>query len=93
MKLTSVLVSTLAVGVQAQANCPGYTARNIKESNAGVTADLHLAGKACNVYGTDLPNLTLTVEYQTRTNRLLQQLTISLTDGRGSPTRDRSRSE
>lgn len=62
--------SILAVGLGAalalgQENCPGYTATNVQQTSAGLTADLTLAGEACNVYGTDLVNLTLTVEYQT----------------------------
>ncbi|KAI1317765.1 putative alpha-glucosidase [Xylariaceae sp. FL0255] len=47
--------------------CPGYKATNIKTSSSGLTASLTLAGTACNVYGTDLKDLTLTVEYQTST--------------------------
>jgi alpha-glucosidase len=38
---------------------------NIKETAQGLTADLTLAGSACNVYGNDISDLTLTVEYQT----------------------------
>jgi alpha-glucosidase len=53
--------------VIAQSECSGYTATNIQQTNNGLTADLHLAGRACDVYGVDLPNLTLTVEYQTGT--------------------------
>ncbi|KAK0932413.1 hypothetical protein LTR29_016016 [Friedmanniomyces endolithicus] len=45
--------------------CPGYKASNVKTSSTGMTADLSLAGTACNAYGTDLTDLTLTVEYQT----------------------------
>jgi len=45
--------------------CPGYKASNVKNSTSGLTADLTLAGTGCNVYGTDLGDLTLTVEYQT----------------------------
>jgi alpha-glucosidase len=45
--------------------CPGYTASNIKNDGSTVTADLSLAGTACNVYGNDLANLKLLVEYQT----------------------------
>jgi alpha-glucosidase len=45
--------------------CPGYKASNVKTSDSGLTADLSLAGTACNAYGTDLTDLTLTVEYQT----------------------------
>ena len=53
--------ASLALG---QAECPGYAASNVQETDNGLTTDLSLAGQACNVFGTDLPNLTLTVEYQ-----------------------------
>ncbi|KAL1964558.1 hypothetical protein VTN77DRAFT_6855 [Rasamsonia byssochlamydoides] len=46
--------------------CPGYKASNIQTNDgAVVSADLNLAGPACNVYGADLDNLKLVVEYQT----------------------------
>ncbi|KAF6218041.1 hypothetical protein HO133_006453 [Letharia lupina] len=45
--------------------CPGYTASNVAQTDSGLTASLTLAGDACNVYGYDLPDLTLLVEYQT----------------------------
>ncbi|EXJ66764.1 alpha/beta-glucosidase agdC [Cladophialophora psammophila CBS 110553] len=65
MKLTSVLFALLASGVTAaQKACPGYRATNVQQTANGLTADLNLAGPACNVYGADLRNLTLTVEYQ-----------------------------
>lgn len=50
--------------VDAQDVCPGYKASNAKTSANGLTATLSLAGKACNVYGTDVDSLKLTVEYQ-----------------------------
>jgi alpha-glucosidase len=46
------------------AQCPGYKASNIKTGKSTLTADLKLAGKACNAYGTDLTSLTLEVEYE-----------------------------
>lgn len=49
----------------ALSKCPGYKASNVQLSSTGLTADLSLAGEACNAYGTDLTDLTLTVEYQT----------------------------
>ncbi|KAJ9141692.1 Family 31 glycosyl hydrolase [Pleurostoma richardsiae] len=49
--------------------CPGYKASNVKTTATGLTADLALAGAACNVYGTDLTDLTLEVTYETD-NRL-----------------------
>lgn len=47
------------------AGCPGYTASNVKTSDSGITADLKLAGEACNAYGDDLKNLILEVTYET----------------------------
>ena len=41
------------------ASCPGYT------TSSSLTADLSLAGAACNAYGDDLNNLTLEVVYET----------------------------
>lgn len=52
--------------VDMQTVAPGYTASNLQNSSSGFTADLNLAGSAVNVYGTDIENLTLTVEYQSR---------------------------
>jgi alpha-glucosidase len=64
---SAVSASTLATRDTSDplSSCPGYKASNIKTSNTGLTADLTLAGKACNVYGTDLTQLTLTVTYET----------------------------
>jgi alpha-glucosidase len=47
------------------ASCPGYKASNVKATSSSLTADLKLAGHACNVYGTDLTDLTLSVVYET----------------------------
>jgi alpha-glucosidase len=49
----------------AQTECPGYNASGVKTSSTGLTAHLTLSGPACNVYGTDIHDLDLTVEYQT----------------------------
>jgi alpha-glucosidase len=46
-------------------SCPGYKATNVKKESGGVTADLTLNGNPCNIYGNDLKNLQLLVEYQT----------------------------
>ena len=46
-------------------HCPGYKASNVQEGANSLTADLALAGEACNTYGSDLENLRLLVEYQT----------------------------
>ncbi|KAH8730809.1 glycosyl hydrolases family 31-domain-containing protein [Phaeosphaeriaceae sp. PMI808] len=47
--------------------CPGYAASNIVKTDSSLTADLTLAGDACNVYSDDLKDLKLVVEYQTNT--------------------------
>ena len=65
MLLSQVLIAALVVGAQTQAQeCPGYSATNVKTTDTGLTADLGLAGTACNRYGTDLRNLTLSVTYE-----------------------------
>ncbi|KAL4885478.1 glycosyl hydrolases family 31-domain-containing protein [Aspergillus karnatakaensis] len=46
-------------------NCTGYKVKKHWETRSGFYADLTLAGPACNVYGIDLPDLKLEVEYQT----------------------------
>lgn len=45
--------------------CPGYTATKIDVTDSGLTADLTLAGTACNAYSEDLQELKLVVEHQT----------------------------
>lgn len=52
---------------QSSQHCPGYKASNVQEGDNTLMADLVLAGKACNTYGTDLEKLKLLVEYQTGT--------------------------
>ncbi|KAI1129267.1 glycosyl hydrolases family 31-domain-containing protein [Nemania abortiva] len=67
MRFFSQLMFPLASGAFAASvdDCPGYTASNVVESDGKLTADLGLAGTACNIYGTDLTDLKLLVEYQT----------------------------
>ena len=47
--------------------CPGYSARNVHTTATGLTADLSLAGEACNAYGTDIEELRLSVNYDAAT--------------------------
>ncbi|KFY10290.1 hypothetical protein V491_07732 [Pseudogymnoascus sp. VKM F-3775] len=61
---TSIEYRTTSNGGDPLAKCPGYKASNVKTGKSSLTADLKLAGKACNAYGTDLESLTLEVEYQ-----------------------------
>jgi alpha-glucosidase len=59
--------------VDPQHVCPGYKASNVQQSDTGLTADLHLNGPACNVYGNDIEDLTLLVRFQAD-NRLHIQI-------------------
>ena len=45
--------------------CPGYTVTNVEAQRNGLTADLVLAGKPCNIFGDDVQKLTLSVAYET----------------------------
>lgn len=65
--------------VDAQTVCPGYTASNVVPNDYGFTASLVLAGKACNVYGTDIEALNLSVQYQSA-DRLSVKLTPTYID-------------
>jgi alpha-glucosidase len=50
---------------QVDARCPGYAASNVRSAGASLTADLALAGPACDVYGPDVRTLRLSVQYET----------------------------
>lgn len=50
----------------AQGVCPGYKASNVQTTDHGYVADLSLAGVPCNVYGNDILELSLVVEYQSQ---------------------------
>lgn len=65
--------------VDAQSVCPGYKGSNVVTTATGLTATLSLAGKACNVYGTDLETLNLTVEYQSE-DRLAVKISPAVLD-------------
>ncbi|KAJ7778724.1 alpha-glucosidase [Mycena maculata] len=54
--------------------CPGHTASNVKVQGGTLTASLKLAGKACNVFGSDIPSLSLEVVYET-TERIHVKIT------------------
>ncbi|KAF8957752.1 glycoside hydrolase family 31 protein [Flammula alnicola] len=45
--------------------CPGYSATNAKTRRDGLTADLILGPKPCNVFGNDIQKLSLSVVYET----------------------------
>jgi alpha-glucosidase len=69
--------------VNAQDVCPGYVASNVKRIAYGLTATLSLAGDACNLYGTDVDSLNLTVQYQSD-DRLHVEITPSYVDSSNS---------
>jgi len=50
----------------AQDVCSGYKASNVVETSNSISADLTLVGDGCNVYGNDISDLVLSVEYQTK---------------------------
>ncbi|KAK5676480.1 hypothetical protein LTS10_010781 [Elasticomyces elasticus] len=56
--------STLAFTASLD-SCPGYSATNVQQTSNSLTADLSLAGEACNAFGEDISDLKLLVEYQT----------------------------
>jgi hypothetical protein len=61
----AVVVGRDYPGDAALVACPGYNVSNIKTTATGLTANLSLAGTACNAYGIDLTSLILEVSYDT----------------------------
>lgn len=65
MLLFFLLLTLVALAASATiGDCPGYTATNITQNGNSLTATLSLAGNACNLYGEDIKDLQLLVEYQ-----------------------------
>ena len=60
-----VYVSAVYVDPSVLDACPGYIATNVKVQRDGLTADLVLGGKPCNVFGNDIQKLSLSVVYET----------------------------
>jgi hypothetical protein len=60
-----VYVSAVYVDPTVLDACPGYIATNVEVQRDGLTADLVLGGKPCNVFGIDLQKLSLSVVYET----------------------------
>lgn len=62
-------------------SCTGYTASNVKTDDSSLTADLHFGDQSsCNLFGEDLKDLKLLVEYQTG-----QYILLPLAQGRIFP--------
>ena len=60
-----VHVSAIYVDPTVLDACPGYIATNVEVRRDGLTADLALGGKPCNVFGNDIQKLSLSVVYET----------------------------
>jgi alpha-glucosidase len=63
--LSAFLVGGAAASAATVESCPGYKATNVVTDGSKLSADLVLAGTACNVYGTDVQKLKLEVQYET----------------------------
>jgi alpha-glucosidase len=68
-QLCLLLCSTFASWARSiplkRADCPGYKASNVQQTDNGLTADLALAGSECNIHGKDLKELRFLAEVQT----------------------------
>ncbi|KAJ4371297.1 hypothetical protein N0V83_004514 [Neocucurbitaria cava] len=58
-------VTSVPTPLSAGSACYGYIASNVVTTDSTLTADLTLAGAACNLYSEDIEDLKLVVEYQT----------------------------
>jgi alpha-glucosidase len=72
LDVTSITARTLQTRDADPDACPGYAASNVVKTDSGLTADLTLAGAACNVYSDDIKDLKLVVEYQTSKCSVMQ---------------------
>ncbi|EIW74890.1 hypothetical protein CONPUDRAFT_159664 [Coniophora puteana RWD-64-598 SS2] len=55
-------------------SCPGYTLQELKQTNTGLTAQLDLAGEACNAFESDTQKLTIQVTYETQQRYVVSHL-------------------
>jgi hypothetical protein len=62
---TSLIHLGSAVPLKRADSCPGYKASNVQRSESSLTADLTLAGTACNIHGEDLLELKFSAQWQT----------------------------
>jgi hypothetical protein len=58
------------VSLKRADSCSGYKASNVQRSDSSLTADLTLAGTACNIYGEDLKDLKFLAQWQTGMSRI-----------------------
>ena len=65
--ILGVYVGAIYVDPTVLDSCPGYIATNVEVRRDGLTADLVLGGKPCNVFGNDIKKLSLSVVHETGT--------------------------
>lgn len=65
--LSSIAVPAVSPSLSSVdlARCPGYQLKHVALTPSSLTATLQLAGKPCHLYGPDIEDLKLLVEYQT----------------------------
>ncbi|KAI0757707.1 glycosyl hydrolases family 31-domain-containing protein [Daedaleopsis nitida] len=59
-------VSEVDIRSRKVSSCPGYMLSSLSKTENGLTAQLVLAGQACNAFGHDIANLTLEATYETK---------------------------
>jgi alpha-glucosidase len=72
-----------ATAPNAQDVCSGYKASNVVETSNSLSADLTLIGDGCNVYGHDIADLVLSVEYQAK-----ERLSVRITPKHLAPSNE-----
>lgn len=66
LALSAIFTFAYALNVDTEfGSCLGYNVTKVTETVHGLQADLSINGDGCQVYGPDVANLTLLVEYQT----------------------------
>uniref|UniRef100_A0A8H7NLK5 Probable alpha/beta-glucosidase agdC n=1 Tax=Bionectria ochroleuca TaxID=29856 RepID=A0A8H7NLK5_BIOOC len=66
LALSAIFSFAYALNVDTEfESCLGYNVTKVTETAHGLQADLSINGAGCQVYGPDVANLTLLVEYQT----------------------------
>lgn len=62
--VAGIISATSSPAATSLASCPGYVAKDVVQTASSLTATLQLAGEPCNLYGPDIEDLKLLVEYQ-----------------------------
>ena len=72
---------TAVVDTDPRDECPGYKVVEVTSATTSLTARLELAGEPCDVYGSDLQNLTLKVTFEDgKRTRWSQELNVANTN-------------